>query len=156
MIISNPASEFDHRVWLFPEIHTHRLVVHTEHLLGYENEVFFTHVRIRDRKVRWRVDDSGRFATFFPLRVQFALHFRAPSVPGRYPYLCTFPGHWMIMNGELITPTRVPVAVFDPEAQTRREYPKPQTSASLVRVAGPNQLAQTAASSTLPQAPRVP
>lgn len=30
------------------------------------------------------------------------IHFRAPEKPGRYPYLCTFPGHWMVMNGELI------------------------------------------------------
>jgi putative heme-binding domain-containing protein len=28
--------------------------------------------------------------------------FRAPDKPGRYPYLCTFPGHWMVMNGELV------------------------------------------------------
>ena len=27
------------------------------------------------------------------------LEFTAPSVPGDYPYLCTFPGHWMLMNG---------------------------------------------------------
>jgi putative heme-binding domain-containing protein len=33
---------------------------------------------------------------------QFAISFRAPAVPGRYPYLCTFPGHWMVMNGEMI------------------------------------------------------
>lgn len=33
---------------------------------------------------------------------EFTIHFRAPSQPGRYPYLCTFPGHWMVMNGELI------------------------------------------------------
>lgn len=32
----------------------------------------------------------------------FTIHFRAPEKPGRYPYLCTFPGHWMVMNGELI------------------------------------------------------
>ena len=32
----------------------------------------------------------------------FTIHFRAPAEPGRYPYLCTFPGHWMVMNGELI------------------------------------------------------
>ncbi len=31
-----------------------------------------------------------------------AIYFRVPDVPGRYPYLCTFPGHWMVMNGELI------------------------------------------------------
>lgn len=28
--------------------------------------------------------------------------FRAPSKPGRYPYLCTFPGHWEAMQGVLI------------------------------------------------------
>jgi putative heme-binding domain-containing protein len=33
---------------------------------------------------------------------QFAVTFRAPTTPGRYPYLCTFPGHWMVMNGEMI------------------------------------------------------
>jgi putative heme-binding domain-containing protein len=27
---------------------------------------------------------------------------QAPALPGRYPFLCTFPGHWMVMNGELI------------------------------------------------------
>jgi putative heme-binding domain-containing protein len=33
---------------------------------------------------------------------KFTIHFHAPPQPGRYPYLCTFPGHWMVMNGELI------------------------------------------------------
>jgi azurin len=27
------------------------------------------------------------------------LRFRAPTEPGSYPYVCTFPGHWVIMNG---------------------------------------------------------
>jgi azurin/glucose/arabinose dehydrogenase len=27
------------------------------------------------------------------------LRFRAPTQPGNYPYVCTFPGHWPIMNG---------------------------------------------------------
>jgi azurin len=31
--------------------------------------------------------------------------FRAPEEPGDYPYLCTFPGHWRMMNGVLtVTP----------------------------------------------------
>ncbi len=30
------------------------------------------------------------------------IHFKVPSQPGRYPYLCTFPGHWMVMNGVMI------------------------------------------------------
>jgi azurin len=27
------------------------------------------------------------------------LRFKAPMEPGNYPYVCTFPGHWVIMNG---------------------------------------------------------
>jgi plastocyanin len=27
------------------------------------------------------------------------LRFAAPTEPGEYPYVCTFPGHWVIMNG---------------------------------------------------------
>ena len=30
------------------------------------------------------------------------LRFIAPTEPGTYPYLCTFPGHWIIMKGEMI------------------------------------------------------
>ena len=30
------------------------------------------------------------------------IQFRVPDQPGRYPYLCTFPGHWMVMNGVMI------------------------------------------------------
>ena len=27
------------------------------------------------------------------------MEFTAPEAPGDYPYLCTYPGHWAIMNG---------------------------------------------------------
>ncbi len=30
------------------------------------------------------------------------VYFHAPSTPGNYPFLCTFPGHWMVMNGVMI------------------------------------------------------
>jgi len=30
------------------------------------------------------------------------LRFDAPTEPGVYPYVCTFPGHWMVMNGRMI------------------------------------------------------
>ncbi len=30
------------------------------------------------------------------------LSFHAPKEPGRYPYLCTLPGHWRVMKGVLI------------------------------------------------------
>ena len=35
-------------------------------------------------------------------RGKFTIWFRAPEQPGNYPYLCTFPGHWLVMNGEMI------------------------------------------------------
>jgi azurin len=37
-----------------------------------------------------------------PPQATGAVHFRAPREPGRYPFLCTFPGHWMVMNGEML------------------------------------------------------
>ena len=30
------------------------------------------------------------------------LRFHAPEKPGTYPYLCTFPGHWIVMKGECV------------------------------------------------------
>ena len=30
------------------------------------------------------------------------LRFKAPTKPGNYPYLCTFPGHWVIMQGVMV------------------------------------------------------
>jgi azurin/glucose/arabinose dehydrogenase len=34
------------------------------------------------------------------------MRFNAPATPGKYPYLCTFPGHWRVMRGELIVEPR--------------------------------------------------
>ena len=30
------------------------------------------------------------------------LRFQAPSEPGVYPFVCTFPGHWVVMNGAMV------------------------------------------------------
>jgi len=30
------------------------------------------------------------------------IYFQAPASPGQYPFLCTFPGHWMVMNGVMV------------------------------------------------------
>jgi azurin len=32
---------------------------------------------------------------------RYTLTVNVPNIPGDYPYLCTFPGHWRIMNGIL-------------------------------------------------------
>lgn len=36
------------------------------------------------------------------------LRFHAPTKPGRYPFLCTYPGHWTIMKGEMIVKQPAP------------------------------------------------
>ncbi len=33
---------------------------------------------------------------------QTTLYFTAPKLPGRYPYLCSFPGHAQLMRGVLV------------------------------------------------------
>src|SRR5262249_42490185 len=30
------------------------------------------------------------------------LRFNAPAEPGLYPFVCTFPGHWVVMNGVIV------------------------------------------------------
>jgi azurin len=32
---------------------------------------------------------------------KYTLTIKLPGVPGDYPYVCTFPGHWRLMNGIL-------------------------------------------------------
>ena len=37
-----------------------------------------------------------------PYGGKFEKAFTSPSEPGRYPYICTFPGHWRMMSGVMI------------------------------------------------------
>ena len=46
-----------------------------------------------------RTDDVLVYTDIVDPGGDFAISFRAPTQKGRYPYLCTFPGHWMVMNG---------------------------------------------------------
>ncbi|TAE54284.1 MAG: dehydrogenase, partial [Bacteroidetes bacterium] len=40
----------------------------------------------------------------------YTLIFTAPDKPGDYPFACTFPGHWRMMNGILkVTPATTPL-----------------------------------------------
>ena len=40
----------------------------------------------------------------------YRLKFTAPTTPGDYPYVCTFPGHWRIMNGVMKVVSAQPVS----------------------------------------------
>jgi putative heme-binding domain-containing protein len=49
-----------------------------------------------------RTDDVLAYTDIVGPQDQFTISFRAPAEAGRYPFLCTFPGHWMVMNGEMV------------------------------------------------------
>ena len=51
------------------------------------------------------IPESTKILHHTPLlneNTRFILRFEAPKEPGVYPYLCTFPGHWVIMKGEMV------------------------------------------------------
>ncbi len=55
--------------------------------------------------IRHYIPDSTDVLAFTDVvlpKEQFTIYFTAPDQPGRYPFLCTFPGHWLVMNGELV------------------------------------------------------
>ena len=47
-------------------------------------------------------DDVLVFTDIIEAGKSFTIHFTAPAIRGEYPYLCTFPGHWQIMNGVML------------------------------------------------------
>ncbi len=49
-----------------------------------------------------QTDDVLAWTDIVPPKKSFTIWFRVPTEPGTYPFLCTFPGHWMVMNGEMI------------------------------------------------------
>lgn len=44
-------------------------------------------------------DDVIAYTDMTNPQSSFTIHITAPKEKGDYPYLCTFPGHWMVMNG---------------------------------------------------------
>ena len=46
-------------------------------------------------------DDVIAYTDMTNSKGDFTIHITAPKEKGDYPYLCTFPGHWMVMNGVL-------------------------------------------------------
>jgi azurin len=50
------------------------------------------------------IPDLPEVLAFIPVinpSKEHTLYLRAPKAPGDYPYICTFPGHWMAMRGVL-------------------------------------------------------
>ena len=66
-------------------------------------------IQQEDNQLLWGVMGFATiafFSTYFlyykKANKSFAMRFNAPKKAGRYPYVCTFPGHWVIMQGVLV------------------------------------------------------
>ena len=49
-----------------------------------------------------KADEVLVYTDVVPPQGTTVINFRVPRETGRYPFLCTFPGHWMVMNGEML------------------------------------------------------
>lgn len=47
-------------------------------------------------------DDVLHYTPMLNHNRRYSLRFQAPEAAGSYPYLCTYPGHWAVMNGVLV------------------------------------------------------
>ena len=46
--------------------------------------------------------DVVAYTDITPPGKEKTIYFTVPKAPGRYPFLCTFPGHWQLMNGVFV------------------------------------------------------
>ncbi len=88
-----------------PDLMPHNLVLITP---GAEEEIGLLADQMAtkaDGMAKSFIPESTKILQFTKLieaKGKAELSFTAPTLPGRYPYICTFPGHWHIMRGVLI------------------------------------------------------
>ena len=70
--------------------------------------------------------------------------FTAPSEPGDYPYVCTFPGHWRIMKGTLVVAPPNPAKVVS--APTPKKAATKAAPTAITKTIGEGVLFETASS----------
>lgn len=93
LTVSNPDS-MPHN-WVLTKPQALEAVALLSAKMASEPDAYFRHYvpETPDILCHTRLIDAGKKTIVF---------FDAPKVPGRYPYLCTFPGHAQIMRGVLI------------------------------------------------------
>ena len=97
------AGETIEVVLLNPDIMPHNLVIAalgTLDSVGAKAEAMASQagrvpeeLRARRLRKRWYLTKLISQGALARLRIT------APAAPGNYPYLCSFPGHWRVMNG---------------------------------------------------------
>jgi uncharacterized cupredoxin-like copper-binding protein len=88
-----------------PDLMLHNLVVVAPGTLEEVGQLADSMASQPDAQTKGFIPDSKKvlFATALVApNGKAELQFVAPKEPGSYPYLCTFPGHWRIMQGHLV------------------------------------------------------
>jgi len=82
----------------------HNLVIFKRGSIAtYEKELFGS-MNDANAQARGFVPDSPNIliaSRLLNARESAVLAFDAPTEPGEYPFVCSFPGHWMMMRGVL-------------------------------------------------------
>ncbi|MEM7393261.1 MAG: plastocyanin/azurin family copper-binding protein, partial [Verrucomicrobiota bacterium] len=87
------------------DVMPHNWVLVKPHAMKSIGEASFTMLNDPDAGRKNYVPASPDVLQIVPVinaESEHILHFRAPEEAGSYPFLCTFPGHWQVMNGVLI------------------------------------------------------
>lgn len=88
-----------------PDLMQHNLLIVAPGAIDEIGELADQMATAPDGMTRQYVPASPKVLHATPLvepRGRFELRFTAPERPGRYPYVCTFPGHWRMMRGILL------------------------------------------------------
>jgi azurin len=84
------------------DVMPHNLVIVSPGAMQKVGAASFKMLNDPDAGKKHYIPDVPEVLHFIPVinpSSEHTLHFRIPEEPGDYPYLCTFPGHWMAMNG---------------------------------------------------------
>ncbi|MCA8995603.1 MAG: hypothetical protein KDA80_01400 [Planctomycetaceae bacterium] len=88
-----------------PDVVPHNFVVIKPGTLQRVGQMANKLVADPDAAARHYVPDTSDVIAYTDLvlpRDEYTIYFKVPDQPGHYPYLCTFPGHWLVMNGIII------------------------------------------------------
>lgn len=88
-----------------PDLQIHNLVIIRPGSADKVGQLADQMAQDPDALARHYVPDSEQVIWSTPLingKGSVELDFNAPNEPGRYPFICTFPGHWRVMRGVMV------------------------------------------------------
>ena len=70
--------------------------------VGQASNLMMADPKVADKHYIPESEDVLHYTPMLYHNQRYQLSFNLPNEPGVYPYMCTFPGHWMVMKGNLV------------------------------------------------------